>query len=117
MRSHTAQHLLHWAFEDELAAINFSGRSTEPESSIQPPTFHHGGRVGPDRCSVRLTLLETPEQLETLVEAVQARCRAVIEAKLPIVCQEAELEQVIEVISHLNHIFDSLVQSRNRLRL
>ncbi|CDS37171.1 alanyl tRNA synthetase mitochondrial [Echinococcus multilocularis] len=96
MRSHTAQHLLHWAFEDELASIEFLSRSTEQASPSQPPTFHHGGHVEPDRCSVYLTLIETPEKLETLVENVQARCRAVIEAKLPIVCQEVELEQVIE---------------------
>ncbi|VDK32126.1 unnamed protein product [Taenia asiatica] len=96
MRSHTAQHLLHWAFEDELASMNFSDRSAESESSIQSSIFHHGGRVEYDRCSVRLTLLETPEKLEPLVEAVQARCRAAIEAKLPIFCQVAEMEQVIE---------------------
>ncbi len=53
--------------------------------------------MDPDRFSVRLTLLTSPERLESLVENVEARCRAAIDAKLPVVSEETDLERVTEV--------------------
>uniref|UniRef100_A0A5K3FPT6 alanine--tRNA ligase n=1 Tax=Mesocestoides corti TaxID=53468 RepID=A0A5K3FPT6_MESCO len=100
MQNHTAQHLLNWAFSVELpiraAWVADAERDTPAEPRQSATTIYHGSRVGSDRYSIRLTLLETPEKLEAIVERVEARCRAAIEAKLPIVCQEMELADVVE---------------------
>lgn len=93
MRGHTAQHLLHWAFTNELASW-----SSDSSNSSQLAIVHHGSQVEPDRCSVYLTLVESPEKLETLVEKVESRCQAVVRANLPIVSQEVELDRVVEVL-------------------
>ena len=98
MRGHTAQHLLHWAFTKELATRGSDDKSaTEPNSSSQPVHIHPGGRVEPDRCYLHVTLVETPEKLERLVQHVEVRCHEVIKANLPIVSQEVEFHRVAQV--------------------
>lgn len=102
MRNHTAQHLLNWAFTNELASrgsVVVEGGGESDVSIQSSSSVHHGSRVDPDRFSLRLTILEGAGNSETLVENAEARCRAAIEAKLPIVSQEADLSKVAEVSS------------------
>lgn len=105
MRNHTAQHLLNWAFAEELASKTFN------LASQSSSTVHHGSRVDPDKFSLRLTILESADKLETLVENVEARCRAAIQAKLPIISRELNLSKVMEVSSILEIMYSFLLEN------
>lgn len=94
MRNHTAQHLLHWAIAQEFSSKKPEDPNTRPGSSS---TVHHGSSVDPDRFSLRVTILGNIGQLETLVKNIEGRCREVIRAKLPVVSQEIDLSEAIEV--------------------
>nr|CDS27185.1 alanyl tRNA synthetase mitochondrial [Hymenolepis microstoma] len=91
MRNHTAQHLLNWAFAEELASNTLG--PTNHSSSF---TVHYGGRIDPDKFSLCLTILQDSDKLESLVKNVEARCKAAIEAKLHIISEELNLSKVTE---------------------
>ncbi|VDN98548.1 unnamed protein product [Rodentolepis nana] len=91
MRNHTAQHLLNWAFAKELAS-----NALDPTNQSSSFTVHHGSRVDPEKFTLCLTILQSPDKLESLVENVESRCRAAIAAKLPIISEELNLSKVTE---------------------
>ncbi|KAL7053655.1 hypothetical protein AAHC03_026908 [Spirometra sp. Aus1] len=97
---HTAQHVLNWAFAEEMKqqplqtqqssdSMRTDGMTSPADS---PSTFHYGSRVEPDRFYVKLTVLTEPSVgdaedlsfLQDLICRAEKRCRDVIEADLPI---------------------------------
>ncbi|VDL99172.1 unnamed protein product [Schistocephalus solidus] len=112
---HTAQHLLNWAFAEELKPLQRPTQvspDTATMDALSPQadssgTFHYGSRVQPDRCYVKLTVLTgTPTEeaedltfLQDLICRVEERCRAVIAADLPINVKVMTWTEISEISS------------------